>query len=69
MLRAASYASPMAAFQDGMAGIAYYQFIEKLDREFDDRKEEIIENLRVSDGRDPSSGKSLYQLYRRERVP
>ena len=46
MLRAASYASPMAAFQDGMAGIAYYQFIEKLDREFDDRKEEIIENLK-----------------------
>ena len=32
------YASPMAAFQDGMAGIAYYQFIEKLDKEFDDRK-------------------------------
>ena len=46
VLRAASYASPMAAFQDGMAGIAYYQFIEKLDREFDDRKEEIIENLK-----------------------
>ncbi len=45
VLRAASYASPMAAFQDAMAGIAYYQFIEKLDKEFEERKDEIIENL------------------------
>ena len=36
----------MAAFQDAMAGIAYYQFIEKLDKEFEERKDEIIENLK-----------------------
>ena len=29
-----------------MAGIAYYQFIEKLDKEFEERKDEIIENLK-----------------------
>ena len=29
VLRAAAYSSPMAAFQDEMAGIGYYQFIEK----------------------------------------
>ncbi|MDO4307268.1 MAG: insulinase family protein [Eubacteriales bacterium] len=46
VLRASSYSSPMAAFQDEMAGIGYYQFIEKLEREFDSRKEELIEKLR-----------------------
>ena len=45
VLRAASYTSPMAAFQDKMAGIAYYQFIEKLDRDFDTCKEELIREL------------------------
>lgn len=46
VLRASSYGSPMAAFQDQMAGIGYYQFIEKLEREFDSRKDEVISNLR-----------------------
>ena len=45
VLRAASYASPMAAFQDKMSGIAYYQFIEKLDKEFDDRISETVDKL------------------------
>ena len=45
VLRAASYTSPMAAFQDKMAGIAYYQFIEKLDKDFDTCKEELIREL------------------------
>ena len=40
VLRGASYSSPMAAFQDEMAGVGYYQFIEKLEKEFDIRKEE-----------------------------
>ena len=47
VLRAASYSSPMAKFQDGMAGIGYYQFIEKLEKEFDQKKEEIVEELRT----------------------
>ncbi len=46
VLRAAAYSSPMAAFQDEMAGIAYYQFIEKLEKEFDQRKDETVEELR-----------------------
>ena len=46
VLRGAAYASPMAAFQDEMAGIGYYQFIEKLEKDFDTCKDEIIKNLR-----------------------
>ena len=45
VLRGASYASPMAAFQDEMAGIGYYQFIEKLEKDFEQRKEETVEEL------------------------
>ena len=47
VLRASSYSLPMAAFQDAMSGIAYYQFIEKLEQEFEQRKEEIVENLEL----------------------
>lgn len=47
VLRASSYSQPMAAFQDEMAGIGYYQFIEKLEADFDARKEEIVENLQA----------------------
>ncbi|HIZ22542.1 MAG TPA: insulinase family protein [Candidatus Blautia faecigallinarum] len=47
VLRAASYHSPMAAFQDQMAGIGYYQFIEKLEKEFEDRKTETVEKLKA----------------------
>mgnify|MGYP002442619995 CR=1 FL=1 len=46
VLRAAAYSSPMAAFQDEMAGIGYYQFIEKLEKDFDSCKDEIVKNLR-----------------------
>lgn len=46
VLRGASYASPMAAFQDEMAGIGYYQFIEKLEKDFESCKDEIVKNLR-----------------------
>ena len=46
VLRGASYASPMAAFQDEMAGIGYYQFIEGLEKDFENKKEEIVQELR-----------------------
>lgn len=46
VLRGASYSSPMAAFQDAMSGVAYYQFIENLEKEFDSRKEELVHTLR-----------------------
>lgn len=47
VLRASSYSLPMAAFQDDMAGIGYYQFIEKLETEFEERKDEVIDHLRT----------------------
>lgn len=47
VLRGASYSSPMAAFQDEMAGVGYYQFIEKLEKEFDIQKEELVKKLNV----------------------
>lgn len=46
VLRATSYSSPMAAFQDAMSGIEYYLFIEKLEAEFEERKEETVEKLK-----------------------
>ncbi len=46
VLRASSYTLPMAAFQDAMAGITYYQFIEKLEQEFEERREEVVKNLK-----------------------
>lgn len=45
VLRASSYHSTMAAFQDLMSGIGYYQFIEKLEKEFEDRKQETARRL------------------------
>ena len=45
VLRGASYSSPMAAFQEGMSGIAYYQFIEELEKNFDTRKGELVKEL------------------------
>ncbi len=46
VLRATSYSCYMSAFQDEMAGIGYYQFIEKLEKEFTDRAEEAVRNLK-----------------------
>ncbi|WP_373214144.1 insulinase family protein [Ruminococcus sp. 5_1_39BFAA] len=47
VLRGASYGSPMAKFQDDMAGVGYYQFIEGLEKNFEQKKEEIVEGLRT----------------------
>ena len=45
VLRGASYGSPMARFQDEMAGVGYYKFIEDLDKNFQDKKDEIVAGL------------------------
>ena len=45
MLRAASYASESALFEDEMRGIGYYHFLEKLDDTFDEHREETIAAL------------------------
>ena len=47
VLRAASYSSPMAAFQEQIAGIAYYQFIEELDKDFDKHADTVIAALKA----------------------
>lgn len=46
VLRAASYASPMAKFQDDMSGIAFYQFLVDLEKNFQTQKEQVAANLR-----------------------
>ncbi len=47
-----------------MAGIAYYQFIEKLDKEFEERKDDLVKELsHLSAGNSPT-GISVCQLYR-----
>lgn len=42
VLRGSSYASPMAKFQDEMAGVGYYKFVEDLDKNFQEKKDEIV---------------------------
>ena len=46
VLRGASYGSPMARFQDEMAGIGYYLFVRDLEKNFEEKKEEIIAGLK-----------------------
>ena len=45
VLRSAAYSSPMAAFQDDMAGIGFYHYIEKLEKDFDSAKEGLVADL------------------------
>lgn len=44
--RATSYFSPTSSYNDITGGIGYYQFLEKLDKEYPTRKKEIIERLK-----------------------
>ena len=46
VLRATSYDSPMAWFQEQIAGISYVHFLEDLEKNFDRKKEQIVENLK-----------------------
>ena len=48
VLRGASYSSPMARFQDEMAGVGYYKFIEDLEKNFQEKKEEIVAGLKTA---------------------
>ena len=45
-LRAMAYKSPISRFKDLTKGIEYYNYIKDIDENFDDRKEELIRNLR-----------------------
>lgn len=46
--RALSYASAYGAMGDNIAGLGFYQFIEKAEAEFEQKKEEILTNLRLA---------------------
>ena len=45
VMRAASYYSPGSYFQEQIAGIAYFRLLEDLEKNFEERKELLIENL------------------------
>ncbi|MBD5522538.1 MAG: insulinase family protein [Lachnospiraceae bacterium] len=44
-VRALSYISKTAAVSDQMSGIPFYRMLEELDKDFDNRKDELIEKL------------------------
>ena len=45
-LRALGYFSPTAAVSEQISGLAFYRFIEELERDFDSRKEELAASLK-----------------------
>lgn len=44
--RAMSYFSPVSAFNDEISGIAFYKLVESIEENFDEKKEELIQNLK-----------------------
>ena len=46
VMRSLSYGSDEAAFQDEMSGIGYYRFIEDLDKNFDEKINQVTEGLK-----------------------
>lgn len=46
VMRAASYYSPASNFQDRIAGIGYFRLLEDLEKHFEEKKNEIKENLK-----------------------
>lgn len=46
MRRALSYISPAQFYGDSINGMGFYKFIEKLEKSFEKKKQEIIENLK-----------------------
>ncbi len=45
-LRSLSYTSPMAKFKDDTDGIGYYEVVKELEENFEEKKAELIANLR-----------------------
>lgn len=45
-LRALSYTSPIAKFKDDTDGIGYYEVVKAIEEDFDDRADELINNLK-----------------------
>lgn len=45
-IRALSYVSATAAVSEQISGVAFYRFLEELDEQFEERKEEIADNMK-----------------------
>ena len=45
-MRAMSYTSGLAAYTDSTSGIAYYELVEDLEQHFEEKKAELMENLK-----------------------
>ena len=45
-LRALSYSSPLSKFKDDTDGIGYYEAVKKIEEHFEEKKEELIANLK-----------------------
>ena len=45
-LRALSYTSPIAKFKDDTDGIGFYEVVKEIEENFDEKKEELIRNLK-----------------------
>lgn len=45
-LRAQSYASPISKFKDDTDGIGYYQVVKDVEEHFEERKEQLVQNLK-----------------------
>ena len=48
-LRALSYSSPLSKFKDDTDGIGYYEAVKEIEEHFEEKKEELIANLKESD--------------------
>ncbi len=68
VLRSAAYGSPMAEYQDEMAGVGYYKFIEDLEKNFQEKKGRDRSRTSECHGRDHPKGFLHGKLYRRKRV-
>lgn len=45
-LRALSYSSPLSKFKDDTDGIGYYEAVKEIEEHFEEKKEELIANLK-----------------------
>lgn len=50
ILRAASYASPLSKFKDDTDGIGFYQVVKEVEEHFEEKKGELIRNLKAIAG-------------------
>ncbi len=62
VLRANSYGSPVSWYNEQLGGVTYFRFLEDLERDFDERKDELKEKLTELAGRLFCRGNLLVSL-------